>query len=522
MRAWLDKYQHRIITTALLGGLSVCFFYVCLINLSMTPSFYCTDMYSDILYAVRAWESKSLFPDGWVFGNQFYVIGTPVLSALIYGIIGHAARSMAIASVCMTIGIALSLLWMLKPVFSRLEEQLIVLLGLVVITAYYGDAVYSINGWQLFFTMCSYYACYLITSFLCFGFFLRRGEELTKSRIALLVLTFFLSFGAGIQSLRQTVIMVPSMLVLEAIAQLKAFTKHKKIQLQPLLMTTSLSAANLLGVFVIRLLNVPQREIFNAVYFLERDEIALSVSNTLKNMTELFLDREYFGMLLLVVIAFVVLNYFQSKWNKQELPTHWNTLVLLFAFSVMGVALIDIFTQMTIRSIYYFMLFPLVAIFGAYAYRQWKGGKVIVLVLLTMLVIGSFQSTVLPASKTAKASKNNISYEVSEMLIEKGYTTIYSGWNQCEDIAIASGGKITAGFWNRSKDVFSPVMYLCDPSIYETESEKCVYYLRRDNLEIALQEASERGATMTLIAAYPEWGFWLYESSQNLMTPQDN
>ena len=68
------------------------------------------------------------------------------------------------------------------------------------------------------------------------------------------------------------------------------------------------------------------------------------------------------------------------------------------------------------------------------------------------------------------------------MLIEKGYTTVYSGWNQCEDIAIASGGKITAGFWNRStKDVFTPVMYLCDPSVYEVDSDQCVYYLRSDN-----------------------------------------
>jgi hypothetical protein len=116
-------------------------------------------------------------------------------------------------------------------------------------------------------------------------------------------------------------------------------------------------------------------------------------------------------------------------------------------------------------------------------------------------------------------NRHYASYAISEMLVEKGYTTIYSGWNQCEDIAIASDGKITAGFWNSSKDVFRPVMYLCDPSIYEVDSDKCVYYLRKDNKDIALKKAADKGVTMTLVAEYPQWGIWLYEASENLMTP---
>ena len=137
-----------------------------------------------------------------------------------------------------------------------------------------------------------------------------------------------------------------------------------------------------------------------------------------------------------------------------------------------------------------------------------------------MLTVGAFKLVINPAMETAKKAETNASYDISEMLLEKGYTTIYSGWNQCEDIAIASDGAITAGFWNSSKDVFNPVMYLCDPSIYYVDSSKCVYYLRKDNKDIALEKAAERGVTMTLVAEYPQWGIWLYEASENLMTPQ--
>ena len=46
-----------------------------------------------------------------------------------------------------------------------------------------------------------------------------------------------------------------------------------------------------------------------------------------------------------------------------------------------------------------------------------------------------------------------------------------------------------------------------------------MYYLRKDNKDIALKKAADKGVTMTLVAEYPQWGIWLYEASENLMTP---
>lgn len=514
--------KSRISPVALiLGGILLIFFgYICYLNLSLTPSFYCTDMYSDILYAVKAWESKSLFPEGWVFGNQLYIIATPALASLVYGIVGNHALAMAIATILMTIGIILSYLWMLKPVFPKPEDRLIGLITFIALTAYCGNAIHALNGWQLFFTLCSYYACYLITAFLCFGCFLRRREKFTTPTLTLLVISVVMSFGAGIQSLRQTAVMLIPMLAVEGVQQLTSLIRTKKAEWQPLIITGALSVANLLGLWTFRHLNVARNEIFLSAELLGKEEIPEAVNNSFTTMMGLLTDKEFYGILFLMAVVILIISIIQAKKCKASAPASWGTLISLFTLSVLGILSIDMFTEMSVRSIYYFMLFPLISLLPVYAYRCWKLGKVFALVLMGILVIGSFKNAVLPSTRIAEKADTNVSYEISAMLTEKGYTTIYSGWNQCEDIAIASGGSITAGFWDRSTDVFEPVMYLCDPSIYSVDSSECVYYLRKDNKDIALKKAEEKGVTMTLVAEYPQWGIWLYEASENLMTPE--
>lgn len=514
MKELLKKCKGSPVAIALFGVLLIYFVYICIINLSLTPSFYCTDMYSDVLYAVRAWETKSIFPDGWVFGNQFYVIATPVLASLLYGVIGHPAMAMAIASILMTVGVILSFLWMLKSVFPRIEERLIGVLGFIVLTSLAGNVVVGINGWQLFFTMCSYYACYIITAFICFGVFLRRREELTGPRIAMLVIAIILSFCTGMQSLRQTVIMLPAMLAIEGIEQFAYLKKFKRLEKQPLIITMAISVANLIGLGVVRFLNIPQNEYFSYTGFLSIRELPASIVECLMNMAKLLTGKQHFITILLVV-AITAVSVIRLLLKKED--SRCSTLVALFIISVLCFGIVDVFTNMTVRSIYYFMLFPLVSISLSYVFRYWKLGKGIVLALLAVLVIISFKTSILPVVNTALEADSDISYEISDMMIEKGYTTIYSGWNQCEDIAIVSGGKITAGFWNVYDDVFNPVMYLCDPVVYEEESSKCVYYLKKDNRDIALEQAQKKGVTMTLVVEYPEEEIWLYEASENLM-----
>lgn len=149
------------------------------INLSVTPSCYTTDMYTDIMVAVEMWEEKTLFPSNWVFGNQLYVFATPVLSALIYGITGNAFRSMGAAAFLMGVLVLASFFWMLGGIFPKIRERLFAIAAFLTVVILFADAFYRVNGWQLLFTMCAFYACYAIAAFLAFGCYLRSEEKPT-------------------------------------------------------------------------------------------------------------------------------------------------------------------------------------------------------------------------------------------------------------------------------------------------------------------------------------------------------
>ena len=71
-----------LLTTAVVIGIFI-------FNFNSRP-FYNGDIYSDAMVAKEMWKDKTLFPENWVFGNQFYVAATPVLAALMYGILGDS------------------------------------------------------------------------------------------------------------------------------------------------------------------------------------------------------------------------------------------------------------------------------------------------------------------------------------------------------------------------------------------------------------------------------------------------
>ena len=88
--------------TGLTIGVILCFFAVfALINFKCFTYFCEPDMYADTLVARLMWEGKSLFPFAYVFGNQLYVIATPVLAALFYGMGSSQNTAMALATTVM-------------------------------------------------------------------------------------------------------------------------------------------------------------------------------------------------------------------------------------------------------------------------------------------------------------------------------------------------------------------------------------------------------------------------------------
>lgn len=237
---------------------------ICLINFSAVPSFYDSDMYCDYRYAMEAWEHRSIFPEGWVFGNQLNAVSTPVLAALLYGVSGNMNFSMAAACVIMGILVVISFDWMVSPTLKDAESRLTAILLLITVMLYGGSAVHGNQGWTLLFTMCSYYAGYSITAFLAFGCYLRSFSCSVKKLTGIFTIACVLSFGTGIQSIRQTAIMIGPILAVEFLRMVVSLPQWKANR-APVLVAGGITASNLLGLVYVRMREVNQNQIIGKI-----------------------------------------------------------------------------------------------------------------------------------------------------------------------------------------------------------------------------------------------------------------
>ena len=487
-----------------------CFVSMALINFSKNPDFYCTDMYSDMIYSIEVWEQKTVFPEGWVFGNQLYVVATPVLAGLFYGLTNDGCIAMGLATSVMGLLVVVSFAWMMKPLFKNHGTILCGLTSLVVLTLFAGNPVHSTNGWQLFFTMCSYYACYLITALLAFGCCLRVDGGWRRSEIGVLILACILAFGTGMQSLRQTVVMVCPIFAMEVLCVI--FVKDRKIQWKSFVISGVIVISNMAGLVAVRNLDIAQYEIFHSPSIKSITEMLESVLPALQKMTVLI---NPFGGLLGIaigvacVVATTIGIYTAWKTNNEKLLKCF----LLLILSLMVILAIDILTKMSIREIYYFLLFPLVAVVIAALYEN--GSRFIRMVtifgVLALMLLGT-----LNMYPEIKNTAHNDKYDaVVEYLEEQGINTVYSGWNHGEKIAIASEGEISAGFWRIVDAQAVRVDYLCNPEVFDKNPSECAFIFRGEsNADWGVKHADESGTSLELLAYFPEHDLYIYKADK--------
>lgn len=77
------------------------------------------DQYFDMNFARVAFREKRIFPENWIFGNQYYVAATPVLAAAFYGVFRDIFLAMGAASCVMTALVLISFVWCFKPAANR-------------------------------------------------------------------------------------------------------------------------------------------------------------------------------------------------------------------------------------------------------------------------------------------------------------------------------------------------------------------------------------------------------------------
>ena len=500
--------------SVLLIILSVCGLGIVRINFSKNPSYYCTDMYSDMMYAVEVWNQKTIFPEGWVFGNQLYVVATPVLAALCYGFIQDPCIAMGMASTVMGLCVIVSFYWMVKPLFKRFCERLLAVTSLVSVVLVMGDPVYDLNGWQLFFTMCSYYACYAITAFLVFGCYLRSDRKWNSRFFLMFAIACAFSFGTGIQSLRQTAVMTVPLLVVEMMRILSSRIRKNEYCYKSTLIAGVLLLFNLIGVAFSKIQAVEKNEVFGMPSVNMSFSFLKEIVPSSKTPFYLFSSFWHIAMILFVIVCIysVITILCRKNWVQHNLLLS----VLLCIISTVVVWAVDIFTAMAIREIYYFMLFPMTAIGVAWLYSKLNDRFYFLPVIAAVLLLAHCTQILLPYMQKTEENKDPF-WDISSYLEEQGITTVYSHWNLGEKIAIASDFRIQVGFWNSRRDPYNSVKYICNPDIFDTDFRECAYVVRgEDVFERSKEAAEKRGIEIQLLNYFPALDVFVFDADGNL------
>lgn len=526
-----EKIFSVVLTVLLLGFVGMVFY----INFSINPEYYDGDIYNDINYAKEAWKAKSLFPKNWIFGNQTYVVATPVLAALFYGITGNGFTAMAIASCIMTVLTLLTYDWMTRTLFSYNERTagFLFMIGFLLLKAHVAT---SQQGIQAFFTMASYYACYLINAFIVYGCYVRiRQGKFTGKHIIPAIIGAALSFGTGMQSLRQTAVMALPLVACEVLLIIIYSAKDKRFAISySTLFSAIVFIANIAGLVAMRFIEINQNSIYGTTAF---------VSSFKDFFRKLFLNMESvaltFGLdalelrvrlvasipfLLIILIGFIlcVKDYIKNKCNEQGRFV----LVMLLTLGCVSVFAAGVLTDVVNRALYYFMIYPLLAVCVSYIIVKFEKKRDVLFAVVAVFTAGMIIFRTAGAVEEIKAGKDKSStaHQIANYMLDNGYDTIYSVFglsgvmDGAENVVVASGDKIhIVQFKNvDSSKPMKPVEYLCVKDGYKQwDNSKSLYLLRDHELPKVKKIAEKYDVTMTEKARFGD-GLYLYSMSENI------
>lgn len=526
-----EKIFSVVLTVLLLGFVGMVFY----INFSINPEYYDGDIYNDINYAKEAWKAKSLFPKDWIFGNQTYVVATPVLAALFYGITGNGFTAMAIASSIMTVLTLLTYDWMTRTLFSYNERTagFLFMIGFLLLKAHVAT---SQQGIQAFFTMASYYACYLINAFIVYGCYVRiRQGKFTGKHIIPAIIGAALSFGTGMQSLRQTAVMALPLVACEVLLIIIYSAKDKRFAISySTLFSAIVFIANIAGLVAMRFIEINQNSIYGTTAF---------VSSFKDFFRKLFLNMESvaltFGLdalelrvrlvasipfLLIILIGFIlcVKDYIKNKCNEQGRFV----LVMLLTLGCVSVFAAGVLTDVVNRALYYFMIYPLLAVCVSYIIVKFEKKRDVLFSVVAVFAAGMIIFRTAGAVEEIKAGKdkNSTAHQIANYMLDNGYDTIYSVFglsgvmDGAENVVVASGDKIhIVQFKNvDSSKPMKPVEYLCVKDGYKQwDNSKSLYLLRDHELPKVKKIAEKYDVTMAEKARFGD-GLFLYSMSENI------
>lgn len=526
-----EKIFSVVLTVLLLGFVGMVFY----INFSINPEYYDGDIYNDINYAKEAWKAKSLFPKDWIFGNQTYVVATPVLAALFYGITGNGFTAMAIASSIMTVFVILTYDWMTRTLFSYNERTagFLFMIGFLLLKAHVAT---SQQGIQAFFTMASYYACYLINAFIVYGCYVRiRQGKFTGKHIIPAIIGVALSFGTGMQSLRQTAVMALPLVACEVLLIIIYSAKDKRFAISySTLFSAIVFIANIAGLVAMRFIEINQNSIYGTTafvscfkdffrkLFLNMESVALTFGLDALELRVRLVASIPFLLIILIGFILCVKDYIKNKCNEQGRFV----LVMLLTLGCVSVFAAGVLTDVVNRALYYFMIYPLLAVCVSYIIVKFEKKRDILFSVVAVFTAGMIIFRTAGAVEEIKAGKdkNSTAHQIANYMLDNGYDTIYSVFglsgvmDGAENVVVASGDKIhIVQFKNvDSSKPMKPVECLCVKDGYKQwDNSKSLYLLRDHELPKVKKIAGKYDVTMTEKARFGD-GLYLYSMSENI------
>ena len=487
------------------------------------------DMYADTLVARLMWEAKTLFPKRFLFGNQFYVLATPVLSALFYGLTGSMNRAMALATTLMSLLLLLSLAWMLRP-FVR-QPMLRWAAALAAVGLFFGpSAIRREDGPQLFYVMCSYYACYAITNFVVLGDYARARRD-ARLRLPALLLGAVLCLAMGMQSPRQTCVTVLPLLCLEGLRLLLRLRKKEGLlpagARMPLLRVGVYALANAAGLVLIRLIGARKHtiytgsSIFSGASLLQKLRETHGAIGTVTGLVYTHGENSplFFSLMFAFCIALVLgaawLLIFRRRAEDEALAAFW----WLSLIACAGVILASLVTRVSIRAIYLFPWYFMPALsFVIVARRLKPRAQAALTAALICLCAANLYFSYRLDVEAMRDPNPTPSEQVCAYALDHGFELVYGlHSHSAPAIALASDGKLLAGCWEEEVPYkITPYINLRD-IYYLSDYQRAIFVFTDTEEGPMTEEARNNGAELTFCG---QFGYYhVYTSSQQLLWP---
>lgn len=434
---------------------------------------YDMDMALNAHVAKLMWSEKTFFPGNWIFGNQYFIIETPNLAALFYGLTHQTTLASALACSLWVFILIGTFVWCLKP-FVPSKGVLVGTLCLIGGVICGTSAASYTKGLQVLYTMASYYASYLEVLLLSLGAWLRLYSG-RKLHWALWVLVLLLNFAVGMHSLREMLILGIPLLALSLLFIVLHKEKSVGIRRAALLALFILVAEGA-GYLLIKHLDIPASGNIDPVRLKwDMDVLSANFINASKGLLRIsglafikdgiqYLPLFFSALCTAACVIWALVTIVRKK-DWSFLP-----IFILFAWtSVLAVFAVGVFFFQT-RDIYFFIYwllatlsFVYLATQGSKKRKRWITGAV------CLIAAVNYGYNFLPDFIDYHRYAPQMA-ETTQRLIDEGYTTLYG--DDCAVFAAASKDRIVAtpirlNVNEESIGTLSIFPYNKDTSLYE-------------------------------------------------------